>query len=125
MNGSLVKENFGALDLDSRQSTFSLEVKYQLISFGLLLAVFYYCRKHACVGSHNSRIENKLNILMLMGWNFNVFRIDLERELLDSVRILLFYLKFNSTRHFIIILYFYLLDDTLRVFGRYKSSKVE
>lgn len=111
--------------LNCWKSSFSFQIEDQLVSLGLLIAVFYNGREHACVRGHYGRIEDELDILMLMGRNFDLLGIDVKGKLFNSIWSLLLCLKFDRTSYLIIIFYLYLLHDSFRVLGGYESAEVE
>lgn len=108
-----------------RKSSFSLQIKDQLVSLGLLIPVLNNGREHACIRSHDGRIEDEFDILMLMRRNLDLLRINIKGKLFNSVRSFLLGLELNSACYFIVVFYLNLLHDPLRVLRRDESAEVE
>lgn len=95
------------------------------MSLWLLITILYDCFKNSCIWGHDCWLEDYFYVMILMRRNFYLFGIYLKSKLFNRVRSLLSDIKFYCTSNFVAILYFNLLNNSLRHFRRHKSPKIE
>lgn len=75
------------------------------MSLGVLFSVFDDCLKQSRVVGHNGWLESDIDVAMVMGRDFDLLRVQLERKLVNRVGSLLPDIQFDNTRDLVRILY--------------------